>query len=1617
MSILPVFVNLDSSITFAESVVNAPRLMTFEGQPSPQTLDPDARLEFRDGPDRVDFEVAWGPNIQSQVWWSLTILGLKPGDRLDVMDNFKGFGPFIDFTLLGEGEIYTVKDLSFAGLRGVEFKITMDGTGIPGWSDGNISSNTMADSVNAWLSRLRFTTADDTPVTRRVLSLTYTDSEQYTVTQNIVVNITPQNDAPVIKEPASPARLAPQLYAVREGDPLSLTFAISDPEGQSFFTLLSGEDAGTFTWNAATRTLSFAARDAETQSSADGDDDYEVSLVAIDDAGAVRNLALTFRVQDLPETMTLSGLGPLPALAEGTVNAGWVRLDADVAFTSGDAPDQILVSGLLPEDRLGFDLLAGDVSFDGAGTLYHKGQAVATVAGGQGTPLVITFLRNDQAPAAVEAVLEAIAYTNASDAPTATRTLTFDVIDVQGGHANHPAAPSFARLTGASNPFNGLDVGNYSAPALTPLIRPGNVMDPLPDLLTGRDDGLLRVGENLGGGTFSTPSLYASVSGLINGTAIDVGAYSAPAAVDLDGDGRTEIVVGNEDGRLRVFRFDAADRSYTELTGAANPFAAATINYVEQTPDPANPTVAATYGRTGIDVGTHARPTFVDLDRDGLLDLVVGADNGKLVAYRNYGPGYQAESRLLAEGVLIRSGLLPAGAMQFLPFEPDAAFKVTNPFLVLENHAYPSLAGIDVGSYSAPAFSDFDLDGLPDLVVGSSDGSLALYRNTGSGWGSFATNPFAGIDIGRWTTPAFGDIDGDGLDDLVVGNALGTFSVFRNTATPGTQVTLTITPQNDAPVIVSPAAVTYVETRTGPAYRGEATDVDGPGAITWSISGPDFALFTVNASTGEISFKGPPDFEAPLDSNLDNTYLLTLTAKDALNATTNKAITITVTDTPEAPALSGLRPFVLATEGAPPVLLDPTVVFRQGQALNNAVLTVSGLVAGDVVSLQNNALINYNAGAGLLFYNGTLVSGVVTGGNGSTFSIQFVSNASEAAVDAVIQALSFTTTGDSPAATRSLTIDLTQAGGVSFAPPGAGRRWEEVSFTDNPLPFISATGLNSVPQATVLDGNGRTDLLMGTSFGTVLAFTNEADATKLGGIWFKGVPATPLFDGVTLRAGATNSAAARGDVNGDGIADVVVGSSAGLQIFLGQAGGGYAEAPASMLSSAMSAQYAGATPVVRDLDGDAPLEIVLGVGVGPNRFDALDFDGLGFAQRAGVYVSLEYVNTATPPNVNLVATFPSFTASGVPAGAFLDVDGDGAVDIVVGEANGTLRTFKGTPGNGPGLYQSTIATFAELTGSANPFAGIDVGDRARPTAMDVDNDGFMDLVVGAADGVLHWIRSTPALPTITVQVAGTNDAPVAPVGTTVFLPGPQADAAIIITQAQLLQGWTDPEGDTLSVYSLAASKGTLTDLGNGSWRYLGPLRDQSDVSFTYLVSDGQLLRNGAATMDLQILFAGQNKAGSATGETLSGGVGNDTLRGIGGGDTLDGGTGNDLLLGGAQADLLSGGVGADTIKGGGGGDTLLGGEGMDRLDGGGGADVLTGGADADIFTVGFGADRITDFEPGLDRLRVTGFLTYKAVQAAMADTPGGVLLTLAGGTVLLEGVALADLARGDFILA
>ncbi len=112
-------------------------------------------------------------------------------------------------------------------------------------------------------------------------------------------------------------------------------------------------------------------------------------------------------------------------------------------------------------------------------------------------------------------------------------------------------------------------------------------------------------------------------------------------------------------------------------------------------------------------------------------------------------------------------------------------------------------------------------------------------------------------------------------------------------------VTITVTGVNDAPVVTG-NSVTLDENTTAVAAGVSATDAEGD-AVTYSLSGADAALFTIDAATGEIAFLAAPDYETPLDADGDNAYELTIEATDGTDTGTAD-ITVTVADVDEAPA-------------------------------------------------------------------------------------------------------------------------------------------------------------------------------------------------------------------------------------------------------------------------------------------------------------------------------------------------------------------------------------------------------------------------------------------------------------------------------------------------------------------------------------------------------------------------------------------------------------------------------------------------------------------------------------------------------------------------------------------
>ena len=70
-------------------------------------------------------------------------------------------------------------------------------------------------------------------------------------------------------------------------------------------------------------------------------------------------------------------------------------------------------------------------------------------------------------------------------------------------------------------------------------------------------------------------------------------------------------------------------------------------------------------------------------------------------------------------------------------------------------------------------------------------------------------------------------------------------------------------------------------------------------AVTWTISGDDAGKFSIDSSTGVLTFSSAPDYENPNDvgdTSENNTYVVVVTGEDAGGLTTSQTVTVTVLD-------------------------------------------------------------------------------------------------------------------------------------------------------------------------------------------------------------------------------------------------------------------------------------------------------------------------------------------------------------------------------------------------------------------------------------------------------------------------------------------------------------------------------------------------------------------------------------------------------------------------------------------------------------------------------------------------------------------------------------------------
>ncbi|MEK9136808.1 MAG: FG-GAP-like repeat-containing protein, partial [Bacteroidota bacterium] len=188
------------------------------------------------------------------------------------------------------------------------------------------------------------------------------------------------------------------------------------------------------------------------------------------------------------------------------------------------------------------------------------------------------------------------------------------------------------------------------------------------------------------------------------------------------------------------------------------------------------------------------------------------------------------------------------------------------------------------------------------------------------------------------------------------------------------------------------------------------------------------------------------------------------------------------------------------------------------------------------------------------------------------------------------------------------------------------------------------------------------------------------------------------------------------DIDNDTDKDMFVGDLFGRVAFLRNIG-----TAGSPSFSIIDSSYIGATPFVgltprfADIDADGDFDMFVG-----------HFDGN----------VLFYRNTGTPASPVFQRQLSQFDSLNVgtqsyAVPSFFDNDGDGDFDLFVGKQDGRIAFFRniGTP-------QSP--RFVLVTPS---FQSITVGENARQTFADTDNDGDQDLVIGANDGRLYYYRN------------------------------------------------------------------------------------------------------------------------------------------------------------------------------------------------------------------------------------------------------------------------------------
>ena len=191
-------------------------------------------------------------------------------------------------------------------------------------------------------------------------------------------------------------------------------------------------------------------------------------------------------------------------------------------------------------------------------------------------------------------------------------------------------------------------------------------------------------------------------------------------------------------------------------------------------------------------------------------------------------------------------------------------------------------------------------ENISAVTTFSADKTVAWSVNGGLDQSKFTNNSFTGA-LSFISAPDFENPTDSNGDNIYV-------VIVRATDSNGnvSSQTLTVTITNVVelpPVITGPSGAAGALTSTKNINENTSTIATfiADKTVTWSINGGlDQSRFRINAVTGALTFINSPDFENPSDSNLNNTYIVTIRATDSSGLTATQTLTVTILDVVES---------------------------------------------------------------------------------------------------------------------------------------------------------------------------------------------------------------------------------------------------------------------------------------------------------------------------------------------------------------------------------------------------------------------------------------------------------------------------------------------------------------------------------------------------------------------------------------------------------------------------------------------------------------------------------------------------------------------------------------------